>query len=103
MRCISLFNQALLAKQGWLLLTQPESILASLFKSVYYPDTSFLEPSLGSKPSPYWRGLIWGRDILSAGISWRLAMVIKSTSGRIIGCLAVPILNFIILIRFQIT
>lgn len=46
------FNQALLAKQGWRLIQQPNSLRAMIIKAKYHPDSSFwkyrwvLEPLL---------------------------------------------------------
>jgi hypothetical protein len=34
------FNEALLAKQGWRLLTNPNSMIARLFKAKYYPSVT---------------------------------------------------------------
>lgn len=45
------FNMALLAKQGWRLLTSPQLLLARLLKGKYFPFTSFMNSTEGSKPS----------------------------------------------------
>lgn len=52
------FNLALLAKQGWRLLTNPNSLLFQVYKARYFQDGSFLSAQLGSRPSATWRG-IW--------------------------------------------
>jgi hypothetical protein len=36
------FNEALLAKQGWRLTTNPDSLVAKIFKAKYYPNSDFL-------------------------------------------------------------
>jgi hypothetical protein len=46
-RDIELFNLALLGKQGWRLLQQPDSFMANFFKEKYYPN------------GPFWI-LVWG-------------------------------------------
>lgn len=38
-----LFNQSMLTKKGWNILTNPNSILARLYKAFYFPNTSFLQ------------------------------------------------------------
>jgi hypothetical protein len=47
-RDIKLFNLALLARQGWRLLQNPESPSAKILKARYYPYNDFLQSELGS-------------------------------------------------------
>lgn len=70
LRDLSLFNKSLLAKQWWNLATQPNTLMATLFKDLYYPNSSFMNASLGHRPSPYWRDLIWGKSLLDKGLGW---------------------------------
>lgn len=46
------FNKALLAKQGWRLLTSPDSITSRIKKAKYYPHSSILEANVGKKNCP---------------------------------------------------
>ncbi|KAH9678675.1 putative reverse transcriptase/RNA-dependent DNA polymerase [Citrus sinensis] len=48
----------MLGKQGWRLLTNPNTLVAHLFKARYYPNTSFAEAQLGSNPSYVWRSIL---------------------------------------------
>ena len=50
-RDMELFNLALLARQSWKLLNEPDTLSARLLKAVYYPDTTILEAELGHHPS----------------------------------------------------
>nr|GMD63473.1 uncharacterized protein LOC109159432 [Ipomoea batatas] len=45
------FNIALLAKQGWRLLSNPESLASRLLRARYYSLGNFLDAKLGSNPS----------------------------------------------------
>jgi hypothetical protein len=66
------FNEALLAKQCWRLLQSPESLMAKNLKAKYYHNSSFMDAKLGSKPSFVWRSIHGIRDILEAGLLWRV-------------------------------
>ncbi|KAL0345631.1 UNVERIFIED_CONTAM: putative mitochondrial protein [Sesamum radiatum] len=52
------FNLALLAKQGWRILTKPESLLSKIMKAKYFPMCSLDEVVLGAHPSLTWRGSV---------------------------------------------
>ncbi|KAA3487748.1 reverse transcriptase [Gossypium australe] len=71
-RNMAQFNIALLAKQGWRLLTYPDSLVAQVFKAKYYPNGDFLHSSLGSSGSYVWHSLWSSRAILEKGIFWRV-------------------------------
>ena len=43
------FNIAMLARQAWRLLQQPESLSAQVLRSIYYPDLSIFHASLGNR------------------------------------------------------
>lgn len=66
------FNQALLAKQGWKLLSQTDSILAKFMKSKYYLHSDFTDALIGSRPSFVWRSIIHGRELLQRGLKWKV-------------------------------
>jgi hypothetical protein len=65
-RDLTLFNKALLAKQGWQLMKNLDSLIAWILKAKYYPNSSFLDSSLGSRPSFAWRNIYgeWGTSIV---------------------------------------
>uniref|UniRef100_A0A803NYQ1 CCHC-type domain-containing protein n=1 Tax=Cannabis sativa TaxID=3483 RepID=A0A803NYQ1_CANSA len=66
------FNQALLAKQAWRILQNPNSLLSQLFKSRYHPHNSFLEAHHGHSPFLTWQGILWGRELLQSGLRWKI-------------------------------
>lgn len=71
-RDLQSFNLALLAKQEWRLVTCPDSLMSHLFQARYYPNSSFLEASLGSRPSATWRSILRARRFLSQGLRVRI-------------------------------
>ncbi|GAA0141530.1 hypothetical protein LIER_02655 [Lithospermum erythrorhizon] len=50
----------------------PQSTLNIVYKSKYFPDSSFWDANLGSNPSYIWRSIISSRDILRKGCKWKV-------------------------------
>ncbi|KAA3466354.1 reverse transcriptase [Gossypium australe] len=71
-RNMAQFNIALLAKQGWRLLTYLDSLVAQVFKAKYYPNGDFLHSRLGNSGSYVWRSLWSSKAILEKRIFWRV-------------------------------
>ncbi|WJX93691.1 hypothetical protein P8452_75185 [Trifolium repens] len=69
---LATFNLALLGKQGWRILTTPNTLIAKLYKAKYFPNGEFLESSLGHNPSFVWRSICNSKFILRAGCRWRI-------------------------------
>ena len=51
------FNHTMVANQGWSIMSKPESLVARVFKSRYFPRSSFLGAKLGYNPSFPWRSI----------------------------------------------
>lgn len=69
-RDLKIFNQALLAKQGWRLSLDTSSLLARVLKAKYYPKFDFIGAFRGGNPSFTWRS-IWGaKSLLREGRMW---------------------------------
>ncbi|XP_050222174.1 uncharacterized protein LOC126672268 [Mercurialis annua] len=66
------FNKSMLAKQGWNLITKPESLLARVLRWRYYKDGNFMSAQCPRSSSYTWRSIIWAREILQNGIRWRV-------------------------------
>lgn len=71
-RDLKCFNQALLAKQGWRLVSSGPSLLHDVMKARYFKHSSFMEANRGYDPSFSWRS-IWGaKGLLLDGLKWRV-------------------------------
>lgn len=67
---IRAFNQALLAKQGWRVLTNESSLLHQIYKAKYFSHTTFMESKLRHAPSYTWRGIWETKSLLKKGFRW---------------------------------
>jgi hypothetical protein len=67
-RDFELFNQAMLARQCWRLMTDPSSMCARVLKGRYFPDCDFLDAPRPRSSSYMWRSILFGRDLLKAGM-----------------------------------
>ena len=66
-RVLRCFNQVLLAKQGWRLVKNHDSLVAKVLKACYYPSGDFLTARKWSKASFVWRSIILGREVIEKG------------------------------------
>ncbi|KAM2891276.1 hypothetical protein COP2_009594 [Malus domestica] len=66
------FNDALLVKQCWCLILNPNSLWAQTLKARYFLHSSFLDAKLGSRAFWAWASLPVGRDILKNGAHWQI-------------------------------
>jgi len=71
-RDMELFNQAMLGKQCWRILTVPDSLCARVLKGRYFPNCTFWDAPLPRSSSFTWRSLMYGKEILMKGILWRV-------------------------------
>ncbi|KAL0286539.1 UNVERIFIED_CONTAM: hypothetical protein Sangu_2472600 [Sesamum angustifolium] len=65
-------NLALLAKQAWRISLYPDSALHKVMSHKYFPGATFFEARLRACPSYTWRSIWAVRDILVAGLRWRV-------------------------------
>lgn len=66
------FNISLLAKQGWRILTNPETLVARVFKACYFPKKDFLQAMLGNNPSYIWHNILAGQSVIRNGVGRRV-------------------------------
>jgi hypothetical protein len=71
-RDFQLFNQAMLAKQGWRLMTRPDSLCAKVLKGKYYHDSEFMSARQKRNSSHVWRAILHGREALKKGMIKRV-------------------------------
>jgi hypothetical protein len=64
---MNLFNQALLARLAWRLIQNPESLFARVLKARYYPQGNLLGTVFTTDPSPVWKGIEFGVELLTKG------------------------------------
>ena len=71
---LSLFNDALLAKQTWRLLHDTSSLFYRVFKAKFFPNTSVMEVKVSPNALYAWKSLMKGHDVIKRGVRWRLGL-----------------------------
>jgi hypothetical protein len=71
-RDLELFNLALLGKQGWCLMTDPNLLCARVLKGRYFPNNDFLQAIVPATSSATWRAIVAGREALQLGLIKRI-------------------------------
>ena len=66
-RDMQLFSQALLEKQGWRLIQNPESLCARVLKAKYYPHGKMEDTIFTGNASSSWQAISHGLDLLKKG------------------------------------
>jgi hypothetical protein len=66
------FNLAILAKQGWRLIHNSESLCAQLLRAKYFPDGHVLQARSKGSMSYTWRSILKGIQVLKEGVIWRI-------------------------------
>lgn len=64
------FNLALLAKQAWKVISEPQSLLSRVLKGTYFPSTSILQATSKVGISFPWECFLEGLNLLKRGIRW---------------------------------
>ncbi|KAJ1262343.1 hypothetical protein BS78_09G099700, partial [Paspalum vaginatum] len=67
-----LFNQAMLTRQAWRLIENPDSLCARVLKARYFPRGSLLDSVGSANSSATWQAILHGLDLLKKGLIWRI-------------------------------
>ncbi|KAK4385207.1 putative mitochondrial protein [Sesamum angolense] len=68
-RNLEAINLALLAKQLWRLLTQPDYLVSKVLKAKYFPRNHLFDAKVGTLPSYTWCSIIAAHELLLSGCS----------------------------------
>lgn len=71
-RDIQSFNDALLAKVSWRILSSPDCLLARVLAGKYFHNQDFLHVKSPASCSHGWRGILIGRDLLNEQLGWAI-------------------------------
>ncbi|CAL8992034.1 unnamed protein product [Prunus brigantina] len=63
-RDLNSFNVALLGKQCWRILMNPQALWVKILKAHYFPNVDFMQAGIGHRPSWIWASLLDGQDLL---------------------------------------
>jgi hypothetical protein len=80
-RDLVLFNQAMLGRECWRLLTEPKYLCARVLKGRYFPETDFWNASKPRSSSYTWRSILFGKELIKHGIRWGIG---DGTSTRLL-------------------
>lgn len=86
-RNLQAFNDALLGKQVWRLLTQQNCPMARTLKARYYPRSDLLSAKIGFQPSFIWRSIWNTRLLVKDSARW---MIISGSNVKIWGSRWLP-------------
>ena len=67
-----MFNLAMLGRQAWRMLQNPESLCARLQKARYWPNGELLQLQERPGISYTWRSIVRGIRALEKGLIWRM-------------------------------
>lgn len=71
-RDLRAFNLALLGKQIWRLIENPNSLLSRVLKAKYFPHTSILDAIPKPGASFTWKSICAAKYLVNEGLRWRV-------------------------------
>jgi hypothetical protein len=66
------FNEALLAKQRWRIITQPNILMSRVLQSKYFPHNSLWDATQKNNISYFWRSILQARWVIKKGSLWTI-------------------------------
>lgn len=63
-------NSALLSKQAWRVIQNPQALWVQVLQAIYYPGTEFIRAKRRRNDSWVWASLLHGRDIVMNSARW---------------------------------
>lgn len=69
-RDLESFNQALLGKQVWRILQNPNILMARILRARYFPDGDILSATLKRKSSYAWKSILHGKELILKGMRY---------------------------------
>ena len=69
---LSMFNDALVAKQTWCLLHDKTSLFYRVFKAKFFPHCTIMEATNLSSVLYAWKSIIKGKEVIQQGAVWRI-------------------------------
>ncbi|XP_074356169.1 putative mitochondrial protein AtMg00310 [Apium graveolens] len=64
------YNIAMLGKQSWRFIVNPNSLVSRLYRAKYFASTDFINSKLGHSPSFVWRSISEAKQLLLDGTRW---------------------------------
>jgi hypothetical protein len=64
------FNIAMLAKEGWRLIQNPDSVSGQILKARYFPNVNILQAKATSEISYTWHSILKGLELVKKGMIW---------------------------------
>ncbi|PON69545.1 hypothetical protein PanWU01x14_086680 [Parasponia andersonii] len=76
------FNQALLAKEAWNLVNNPQTLASRILQNKYFRGRDFIQAQKNGNSSSIWQSISWGHETLSLGLRWKVK--VGFGSGRMV-------------------